>query len=174
MKYNYLSIYNDFFTKKIPFSLFKTQILDYIKTLHPSDLTSFYDYIIDNSFLEYDPDMVMLTYLFLWLLPNRLNQLERLQYCDNMYISFIKSIKEQYDEDLSKELVTLQDNFNYSIYKRGNIIIMLNTSEFDISIPSIDLLKNKKVFCINCSDEIEIKDFIELYPYGFYILELIK
>lgn len=172
MKYNYITIYNDFFTKQISFNDFQSRIDEYLKTVNPGELTLFHHHITDDSFIEYDPDMVMLTYLYLWMLPNRLNQQSQLVGADNMYLSFIKSIRDTYEEEFKKPIEILKNNFTYQIYKRGNLLIIFNISDFDISIDTPDCVKNGVHFCINCGDEIEVGEKLELYPYGFYIIEI--
>ena len=120
MKYNFITIYNDFFTKQISFNEFTIQIDNYLKTVNPGELTNFHHHITDDSFVEYDPDMVMLTYLYLWLLPNRLNQQSQLSGADNMYLSFIKSIRDSYPNDFKEPINILKNNLMYQIYQRGN------------------------------------------------------
>jgi hypothetical protein len=171
MKYNYITIYNDFFTKQIPFSEFQTRMDEYIKEVNPGELTLFSNHITDDSFVEYDPDMVMLTYLYLLLFPNKLTHQSILTEANNMYLTFIKSVIDSYPEDFKQPLNVLKKTFNYQIYERGNIIIIFNTTEKDINIPLPDSIKNGVHYCINCGDEIEFENSVELYPYGFYIIE---
>lgn len=172
MKYNFITIYNDFFTKQISFNEFTIQIDNYLKTVNPGELTNFHHHITDDSFVEYDPDMVMLTYLYLWLLPNRLNQQSQLSGADNMYLSFIKSIRDSYPNDFKEPINILKNNLMYQIYQRGNLIIVFNSTDADIVFEVPDSIKNSVHYCINCGDEIEIQDKLELYPYGFYIIEI--
>ena len=171
MKYNYITIYNDFFTKQIPFTEFQQRMDEYIKEVNPGELTLFSNHITDDSFVEYDPDMVMLTYLHLWLFPNRLTQQCQICGADNMYLTFIKSVLDSYSTDFKTPVNTIVKNFSHQIYERGNIIIVFNVTEMDITIKLPELLKNKTLYCINCGDEIELNDTVELYPYGFYIFE---
>lgn len=171
MQISYLMYFNDFFTKQIPFSEFQNKIDEYIKTVNPGELTLFCNHIIDDSFVEYDPDMVMLVYLYLWLFPNRLTQQSQLTGADNMYLSFIKSVKDSYPNDFKAPLNTLKKTFNYQIYERGNIIIIFNTTDVDINIPLPDDIKNGTHYCINCGDEVDFQETVELYPYGFYLIE---
>lgn len=171
MQISYLMYFNDFFTKQVPFTEFQNRIDEYIKTINPGELTLFCNHIIDDSFVEYDPDMVMLTYLYLWLFPNRLTQQSQLTGADNMYLSFIKSVIDSYPEDFKAPLNTLKKTFNYQIYERGNIVIIFNTTEVDINIPLPDSIKGGVHYCINCGDEVEFDNTVELYPYGFYIIE---
>ena len=88
-----------------------------------------------------------------------------------MYLSFIKSVIDSYPEDFKAPLNTLKKTFNYQIYERGNIVIIFNTTEVDINIPLPDSIKGGVHYCINCGDEVEFADTVELYPYGFYIIE---
>ena len=171
MKYNYITIYNDFFTKQIPFSEFQKKMDEYIKEVNPGELTLFSNHITDDSFVEYDPDMVMLTYLHLWLFPNRLTQQCQICGADNMYLTFIKSILDSYSDDFKSPLKTIINNFSYQIYERGNIIIIFNVTETDITIPLPNEMRNKTYYCVNCGDELDFEKSIELYPYGFYVLE---
>ena len=171
MKYNYITIYNDFFTKQIPFSEFQKRMDEYIKEVNPGELTLFSNHITDDSFVEYDPDMVMLTYLYLWLFPNRLTQQCQICGADNMYLTFIKSVIDSYKEDFKTPLKTITYNFSHQIYERGNIIIIFNVTETDITILLPEEMRNKTYYCINCGDELAFEKTIELYPYGFYILE---
>ena len=60
----------------------------------------------------------------------------------------------------------------YQIYQRGNLIIVFNSTDADIVFEVPDSIKNGVHYCINCGDEIEIQDKLELYPYGFYIIEI--
>lgn len=171
MQLSYLMYFNDFFTKQIPFNEFQNKIDEYIKTVNPGELTLFCNHIIDDSFVEYDPDMVMLTYLHLWLFPNRLTQQSQLTGADNIYLSFIKSIIDAYPKDFKAPMITIKKTLNYQIYERGDIIIIFNTTDADIKIPLPDSLKNRVYYCINCSDEVKFTDTAELYPYGFYLIE---
>lgn len=171
MQISYLMYFNEFFTKQIPFTDFQRKIDEYIKTVNPGELTLFCNHIIDDSFVEYDPDMVMLAYLHLWLFPNRLTQQSQLTGADNMYLSFIKSVIDSYPNDFKAPLNVLKKTFNYQIYERGNLVIIFNTTDNDIYIPLPDSIKNGVHYCINCGDEIEFEDKVELYPYGFYIIE---
>lgn len=171
MKISYLMHFNEFFTKQIPFSEFQRKIDEYIQTVNPGELTLFCNHIIDDSFVEYDADMVMLAYLHLWLFPNRLTQQSQLTGADNMYLSFIKSVIDSYPDDFKAPLTVLKKTLNYQIYERGNITIIFNTTDTDIFIPLPESIKNGVHYCINCGDEIEFEDKIELYPYGFYIIE---
>ncbi len=172
MQYTFIMIYNEFFTKQISFNEFMEKMDQYLKIVNPGELTNFHHHITDDSFVEYNPDMVMLTYLYLWLLPNRLNQQAQLTGADNMYLTFIKSVLDSYPEDFKspKEVIAL--NLMYQIYKRGNVIIIFNPTETDIVIDVPDCLKNSTHYCINCGDEIEIEEKLELYPYGFYLIEI--
>ena len=171
MQISYLMYFNEFFTKQIPFTDFQRKIDEYIKTVNPGELTLFCNHIIDDSFVEYDPDMVMLAYLHLWLFPNRLTQQSQLTGADNMYLSFIKSVIDSYPNDFKAPLNVLKKTFNYQIYERGNLVIIFNTTDNDIFIPLPDSIKDGVHYCINCGDEIEFEDKVELYPYGFYIIE---
>ena len=171
MQISYLMYFNEFFTKQIPFTDFQRKIDEYIKTVNPGELTLFCNHIIDDSFVEYDPDMVMLAYLHLWLFPNRLTQQSQLTGADNMYLSFIKSVIDSYPNDFKAPLNVLKKTFNYQIYERGNLVIIFNTTDNDIYIPLPDSIKDGVHYCINCGDEIEFEDKVELYPYGFYIIE---
>ena len=130
MKYNFITIYNDFFTKQISFNEFTIQIDNYLKTVNPGELTNFHHHITDDSFVEYDPDMVMLTYLYLWLLPNRLNQQSQLSGADNMYLSFIKSIRDSYPNDF-KEPIN-----NFPLYSRFSVNPALYTYAIDVPVPN--------------------------------------
>ncbi len=172
MKYTYIMIYNEFFTKQISFNDFQSRIDQYLKTVNPGELTNFHHHITDDSFVEYDPDMVMLTYLYLWLLPNRLNQQAQLTGADNMYLTFIKSILDTYPLDFRSPKEIITNNFMYQIYKRGNIVMIFNTTEADIVVDVPEILQNSTHYCINCGDEIDIEEKLELYPYGFYLLEI--
>ena len=171
MKYNYITIYNDFFTKQIPFTEFQQRMDEYIKEVNPGELTLFSNHITDDSFVEYDPDMVMLANLYLWLFPNRLTQQCQISGADNMYLSFIKSVIDSYPEDFKQPLKVIKKTFNYQIYERGNIVIIFNTTEMDIFVPLPDDIKNNTHYCINCGDEVEFEESAELYPYGFYLIE---
>lgn len=171
MQLFYLIYFNEFFTKQITFTEFQSKIDEYINTVSPKELTLFCNHIIDDSFVEYDPDMVMLTYLYLLLFPNKLTHQSILTEANNMYLTFIKSVIDSYSDDFNQPLNVLNKTFNYQIYERGNIIIIFNTTEKDIKIPLPDSIKNGVHYCINCGDEIEFDDFVELYPYGFYIIE---
>lgn len=171
MKINYLMHFNEFFTKQIPFDEFTRQIDEYLRTVNPGELTLFSNHIIDDNFLEYDPDMVMLAYLYLWLFPNRLTQQCQLSGADNMFLTFIKSVKDSYPEDFKQPLKVIKKTFNYQIYERGNIIIIFNTTEIDIKVELPEEIKNSVHYCINCGDEVEFEEYCELYPYGFYLIE---
>lgn len=172
MHYTYIMIYNEFFTKQISFNEFMNKMDHYLKTVNPGELTNFHHQITDDSFVEYDPDMVMLTYLYLWLLPNRLNQQAQLTGADNIYLTFIKSVLDSYPLDFKAPLERLNQNLIYQIYKRGNVIIIFNTTETDIIVDVPQVLKHSTHYCINCSDEIDIDEQLELYPYGFYLIEI--
>lgn len=172
MKYSFITIFNEFFTKQISFNEFQSQIDDYILQVNPGELTNFHHHITDDSFVEYNPDMVMLTYLYLWLFPSRLTQQAQLTGADNMYLTFIKSVIDSYPDDFNKPLEVLKINMMYQIYKRGNIIIIFNTTDVDITFDVPSVLKDGTFYCINCGDEINIKDRLELYPYGFYLIEI--
>lgn len=171
MQLSYLIYFNEFFTKQITFTEFQSKIDEYINTVNPKELTLLCNHIIDDSFVEYDPDMVMLTYLYLLLFPNKLTHQSILAEANNMYLTFIKSVIDSYSDDFKQPLNVLNKTFNYQIYERGNIIIIFNTTEKDINIPLPDSIKNGVHYCINCGDEVEFDDFVELYPYGFYIIE---
>jgi hypothetical protein len=175
MKLNYLVIMNDFFTKRSSYDEFKKDIINYINSLNAADLEQFYNYIIDDNFSSYDPDMVMLFYLTIWFYDNNLKRTKKIVGADNMYTSFIKSIFDSYPNIINvkeKEIVT---NFNYSIILLDNIYLIINKLDVDIEIKILNYLNNKdKYFCLNCGDEIKLTDSLELYPYGFYILEKIK
>lgn len=171
MQISYLMYFNEFFTNQIPFTEFQNRIDEYLKTVNPGELTLFCNHIIDDSFVEYDPDMVMLTYLYLWLFPNRLTQQCQLTGADNIYLSFIKSVIDTYANDFKEPLKTIKKTLNYQIYERGDIIIIFNTTDADINIPLPDSLREGVHYCINCSDDVEFTDTVELYPYGFYIIE---
>ena len=86
-------------------------------------------------------------------------------------ITFIKSIIDSYTDDFKAPIKTIINNFSYQIFERGNIIIIFNITDADIKINLPKCMQNKTLYCINCGDEIEIEDSIELYPYGFYIFE---
>ena len=88
-----------------------------------------------------------------------------------MYLTFIKSVIDSYPDDFNQPLNVLNKTFNYQIYERGNIIIIFNITEKDINIPLPDSIKNGVHYCINCGDEVEFENSVELYPYGFYIIE---
>ena len=171
MQLSYLIYFNEFFTKQITFTEFQSKIDEYINTVNPKELTLLCNHIIDDSFVEYDPDMVMLTYLYLLLFPNKLTHQSILTEANNMYLTFIKSVIDSYSDDFNQPLNVLNKTFNYQIYELGNIIIIFNTIEVDINIPLPDSIKNGVHYCINCGDEIEFDNFVELYPYGFYIIE---
>ena len=171
MQLSYLIYFNEFFTKQITFTEFQSKIDEYINTVNPKELTLLCNHIIDDSFVEYDPDMVMLTYLYLLLFPNKLTHQSILTEANNMYLTFIKSVIDSYSDDFNQPLNVLNKTFNYQIYELGNIIIIFNTTEKDINIPLPDSIKNGVHYCINCGDEIEFDNFVELYPYGFYIIE---
>ena len=171
MQLSYLIYFNEFFTKQITFTEFQSKIDEYINTVNPKELTLLCNHIIDDSFVEYDPDMVMLTYLYLLLFPNKLTHQSILTEANNIYLTFIKSVIDSYPDDFNQPLNVLNKTFNYQIYELGNIIIIFNTTEKDINIPLPDSIKNGVHYCINCGDEIEFDNFVELYPYGFYIIE---
>lgn len=169
---DFLITFTDFFTKQISYNEFQSQIDSYLKAANPAEITLFYNETTDNGFFEFDPDMIMLAYIYIWLFPNRLNQQEIISGADNMYLSFLKSVLDAYQEDFKKEVETITSNFNYQIYKRGNVIIILNTSDFDISVKVPDIIKDGVHYCINCGDDVEIEDTLDIYPYGFYIIEI--
>ena len=171
MQISYLMYFNEFFTKQIPFDEFTRQIDEYIKTVNPGELTLFANHIIDDSFVEYNPDMVMLAYLYLWLFPNRLTQQCQISGADNMYLSFIKSVIDSYPDDFKQPLKVVKKTFNYQVYERGNIVIIFNTTEMDIFVPLPEDIKNSTHYCINCGDEVLFEESAELYPYGFYLIE---
>ena len=171
MKINYLMCFKEFFAKQITFDEFTHQIDEYIKAVNPNELTLFAGNIINNSFVEYDPDMVMLAYLYLWLFPNRLTQQCQISEDDNMYLSFIKSVIDSYPDDFKQPLMMIEKTLNYQVYERGNIVIIFNTTEMDISVPLPEDIKNSTHYCINCGDEVLFEESAELYPYGFYLIE---
>ena len=172
MDYKFLEIYDSFFTKHLSFHDFMNEMDDYIDNASNDELQYLYDYTTDYPFFEFDKDMVMLTYIYLWLIPNRMNLNYPLSGADNMYLSFIRSLKE--DCKITGDVELISDNFMNMIYIINNYYLILNISDIDLNISLPNELINKKAFCINCNEELELKNTIELYPYGFMILEIIK
>ena len=170
MNKDYLMYYNDFFLKKIPFSFFKEEIKDYIENANKNEIEEFYDYTTDNSFFEYDSDMVMLTYLYLWVIDNTFKNNFPLTGSDNMFLSFIRSLFNDYDDFKDEAILTI-NNLNYEIYKLKDIYLIINTSDVDLSVNVPKELENTKCFCINCNDEIEIESIVDIYPYGFMLIK---
>ena len=171
MKYDYLMYYNDFFTKKISFLDFRTKLYSFFDSATVLQLDEFNSYIIDDQFTAYDADMVMLTYIAVWLYPNRFNKNIEIMTADNMYMGFLREVKLSYKDDFNKDLELIKQTLNYEIVKLGNIYIILNITEADIEIPLPSELQNGTHYCVNCNDEVDFEDSCELYPYGFYIIE---
>ena len=171
MKYDYLIIYNDFFNKSISYMDFKNKLFNWFDNASIEQLHQFNDYIIDDQFTAYDADMVMLTYITVWLIPNRFNKNIEIQCADNMYMGFLKMVLDEYADDMKKECELISTNLNYNIYKRHNVYMILNLSDIDINIPLPSALTNSTHYCINCNDDIELEDYVELYPFGFYLIE---
>lgn len=171
MNYDFLIIYNDFFTNKITFLDFMDQMDDYLKCLNYEEAKYFNDYIIDNSFTEYNPDMVMLTYIYLWLFPNKINKEFKLIGADNMYLNFLKAIITEMDYQY-KNISVVNYNLNYIIYLLNDTYLIINITNLDININLPSSLINKKVNCINCNESYILEDKIKLYPYGFYLFKL--
>lgn len=172
MKLDYLLIYNNYFLEHISYQTFKEELYSFINSLHPSELTEFNNIITDNSFCEYNPDMVMLSYITLWLMPNRLNRLEIIYPSDNMYLAFIKSILDTY-QDSFKMQPLIEDYLMYQIYQYDKIYLIINTTNTNLSITLPTIIQDQVVYCVNCNDEIKVDKQLEIYPYGFYILEKI-
>ena len=124
MKINYLMHFNEFFTKQITFTEFQSKIDEYINTVNPKELTLLCNHIIDDSFVEYDPDMVMLTYLYLLLFPNKLTQQSILTEANNMYLTFIKSVIDSYSDDFNQPLNVLNKTFKPYL---GFVMMFLKT-----------------------------------------------
>ena len=171
MKYDYLMYYNDFFTKKINYIDFRTKLYNWFDQATIEQLHQFNDYIIDDQFTAYDADMVMLTYITVWLYPNRFNKNIEIMCADNMYMGFLREVKLSYKNDFDKGLDIVKQTLNYEIYKANNIYIICNISDIDLNIPLPKELQQKTTYCVNCNDDVDLEDKVELYPYGFYILE---
>ena len=138
MQISYLMYFNEFFTKQIPFTEFQSKIDEYIKTVNPGELTLFCNHIIDDSFVEYDPDMVMLAYLYLWLFPNRLTQQSILTGADNMYLTFIKSVIDSYPEDFKQPLKEIKKTFKTELSKKEiNKIVSVKKDIYDLEQPNL-------------------------------------
>lgn len=170
MQYKFLLIYSEFCTKKISYLDFIKEMDNYLNHINPAELKYFYDYTTDYSFPEYDPDMVMLTYIYLWLMPNRINKTFELVGADNMYLNFLKACLVEMNYKY-EDIVTISYNLNYLIYKLNDNYLIININDFDIDIMLPKELCNKKLICLNCNEEIDNATKLPLYPYGFYLLK---
>ena len=171
MNYQFLNIYNDFLLKKINFTDFINELDTYLRRINSTELEYFYNYTTDDQFLAFDQDMVMLTYLNLWLISPILKKRFPLSGADNIYLSFIKSVIDEYPE-FKQEPILIEENLNYLIYQFDKSYLIINTLDFDIDITLPEKIKNTKAFCINCNEELQLENKVSIYPYGFMLLTL--
>ena len=65
-------------------------------------------------------------------------------------------------------LVKHKNTFLYTI---DNLLFIINNNNYTINILLPDGYRNQNLYCLNCSDEMDLNDDIDVFSYSFYILE---
>lgn len=156
-------VLKDFLIRKISFRDFKEKFLS--SFTYENEL---YLFLNNFDFSKYDEDMVMLTYIYLFIICSY----DISKCLDNDFTSFIKNVDSLYHSDILSNLEIIDCKPSYEIYRKKSVMIIINTSSTEVLIPLPNAIKDSTKFCINCGDEIFFEKEISLYPFGFYLIDL--
>lgn len=155
---------HDYFNRNISIKLFYNRLLDIHNDVN---IENFINNFIDSNLSE---DQIMFMFNITLLIYNSNNDKLYLKNLDNPYLIFIKNDLNDYLDNNKVFNVIDIDDFHLTA-KLDNIYLILNGKDTDQEIIVPVDIQNKTVYCINCGDEIDLEESVELYPDGFYLIE---
>jgi hypothetical protein len=90
------------------------------------------------------------------------------------FIMFLNSIKDEIDNDFTKELKFHYQLNNVIIFQIDHLYFIVNYSDDSIKVTLPNNIQNDYQFCVNCNHELYFKEQLLLEPYEFYIISDIK
>ncbi len=156
-----INLINDFINEKI-------NLKDYlikIKQYQINDISSF-KLFLENYNDTNKMDQRMNALLILWFYKH--DYFNNLEYDDNEYLSYIEEIQEDID-NYKLDYITIENN--YLIIKLSNYYFIINHNNHLVKIPLPEELQYQAVYCLNCNDDMKLKDKISLPEFSFYVLE---
>lgn len=137
---------------------------DYIKRIKKTS--------IDQNFLiNYKEtnlmDQRMNALLIIWMYHSAI--FKEIDYTNNPYLSYIYELTSDIDQ-VDINYINLETN--YLVANINNFYFIINHNNHEINIELPNELKNQKVFCYNCNDDMNLKEQILLPEFSFYVLEV--
>ncbi len=166
---NIIDITNKLYNNEISIKCYLDNIFDMCK-----DINNHKNIIIflQNDLLSFNnEDFIMLINVIFWIIPNNFNKNNIISVIDNDYCNYLSTIIDDYHNELNNEYSILKESYTSIELNISNIYLIINSLNKDNKIEVSTDLKGKTVYCINCGDEMDILDDVELYPYGFYLIE---
>lgn len=143
------------------------EYINCIKSLEITDQKAFQNYICSyNNTTKMDQRMHAL--LILWFY--KYQYFNNLSYEENHYLDYINEITYEII-DYNIKILILENS--YLIYKMDNFYFIINHNNHLVKITLPDELKQQIVFCINCNDEMKLKEKITMPEFSFYAMEKI-
>lgn len=137
---------------------------DYIKRIKITSINK--DFLIDYNKTDL-MDQRMNALLIIWIYhPSIFKSINNI---NNPYLSYITELTSDI-ENVNLNYLYIENNTLVANINDFYFIINHNNHDVNITLPRN--LQNKKVFCYNCNDNMNLADTIMLPEFSFYALEL--
>ena len=138
--------------------------ITYYSTVDFNSIKEIVTYLENN-----ESDEALIVETLLWALPN--SPIRSLTNTTNSFYKFLIDLKKSDDEFYNEEIVWVLTENHKIIFKKNNLLFIFNDENYDCEIELPNEYCNTTLHCLNCNEEINVLNSLNVPAKTFYIIE---